>query len=413
MPVNQHSDDRQYDLIVWGASGFTGRLVVEYLADRYPPGGDLNWAVGGRNRAKLEEVLSEIEFPTEKPDIVVADSHDNESVHGLVLKATVILSTVGPYARYGSELLNACAENGTHYCDLCGEVQWMHQMIERHQAAAEKSGARLVMSCGFDSIPSDIGVLCLHEHAERIHSEKCSEMTLLVRAMKGGASGGTFDSMLNAIEEARRDKNIVRILLDPYALNPDGAQTGPDQRDQDGPVYNEDIQSWTAPFVMARVNTRVVRRSNALLGYRYGKDFRYHEATLSGAGFGGRMKSLLMSWGLKMFVIASAIPFTRNTIVRKLLPKPGQGPSREERENGYFNLLLLGKMPDGKLMRLRIKGDRDPGYGSTSKMLAESAICLAKDELPVGGGCWTPASAMGTVLRDRLTSNAGLSFELE
>ena len=375
--------------------------------------GILTGPLAAATSEKLEKVLAKIDFPTDRPDIIVADSHDNESMYDLVLKTTVILSTVGPYARYGSELLKACAENGTHYCDLCGEVQWMRQMIDLYQAAAEKSGARLVMSCGFDSIPSDIGVLCLHEHAERVHSEKCSEMTLLVRAMKGGASGGTYDSMLNAIEQARRDKNIVRILLDPYALNPEGDRTGPDGRDQDKPIHNDDIPSWTAPFVMAGVNTRVVRRSNALLGYRYGNDFRYHEATLSGAGFGGRMKSLLMSWGLKMFVIASAIPFTRNTIVRKLLPKPGQGPSREERENGYFNLLLLGKMPDGKLMRLRIKGDRDPGYGSTSKMLAESAICLAKDKLTVDGGCWTPASAMGTVLRSRLTSNAGLSFELE
>jgi len=413
MTNHEPAPDREFDIIVWGASGFTGRLVVEYLAEKYPPGDDIRWAVGGRNKEKLEAIINGISFSAEKPRVIVADSHDPESMKHLASSTKVILSTVGPYAKYGSELVEACVASGTHYCDLCGEVQWMRQMIDQHQAAAETSGARIVMSCGFDSIPSDLGAHCLHAHAMRLHAKPCTEMTLLVRAIKGGASGGTFASMLNAIEQARSDRNIARILMSPYSLNPAGERQGPDRGDQQGARFNEDAGVWTAPFVMGTVNTRVVRRSNALLGYPYGNNFRYSETTIVGRGFGAHIRSVLMSWGLKLFMIASAIPFTKKTIVQRLIPKPGEGPSRTERENGYYNLLMLGRMADGELMRLRIKGDRDPGYGSTSKMLAESAVCLARDKLVSGGGCWTPASAMGDALLARMTANAGLSFELE
>jgi len=408
-----HEEDRQYDVVVWGASGFTGRLVVEYLLDRYAPGGKLRWAVAGRNKAKLEQLFDANEEGAPKPAIIIADSHDQDAIDRLARSTRVILTTVGPYAKYGSELVDACVRNGTHYCDLCGEVQWMRKMIDQHQTAAESSGARIVMSCGFDSIPSDMGLWFLQQQATEKHGQLCGEATLLVRAMKGGASGGTYASMLNAIEQARQDRNVARILVDPYALNPKGEREGPDARDQRGTVYNADAKVWTAPFVMAGVNTRVVRRSHALGDFPYGRDFRYHEATISGPGVGGRLKAMLMSAGLTLFMIASAIRFTRRTIVQKMLPKPGEGPSRHERENGYFNLLLIGKLPDGELMRVRIKGDRDPGYGSTSKMLAESAVCLALDEATVGGGFWTPSTAMGAMLLRRLTDSAGLSFEIE
>lgn len=405
--------DRQYDIVVWGASGFTGRLVVEYLLDRYPCGDSLRWAVAGRNKSKLEQLFDSLGQTTTRPDIIIADSHNQESLDSMVSSTRVMLSTVGPYAKYGSELVEACLKNGTHYCDLCGEVQWMRQMLDKHQAIAEQSTAKIVMSCGFDSIPSDIGVWYLQQQAIEKHGVPCHEATLLVRAMKGGASGGTYASMLNAIEQARQDRTVARVLADPYALNPDGERKGPDGRDQHGAKFNADANLWTAPFVMASVNTRIVRRSNALLGFAYGKNFRYREAVITGPGLGGRVKSMMMSAGLGLFMVAAALNFTRRFVVQKLLPEPGEGPSREERENGYFNLLLLGKLPDNKLLRVRIKGDRDPGYGSTSKMLAESAICLALDDLAVGGGFWTPASAMGDRLIKRLTENAGLTFELE
>jgi len=406
-------EDRQYDVVVWGASGFTGRLVVEYLLKRYPSGDQLRWAVAGRNKAKLEQLFDSPDQGISRPAIIIADSHDRDSLDGIAKSTRVVLTTVGPYAKYGAELVEACVNNGTHYCDLCGEVQWMRQMIDKHQHAAEQSGARIVMSCGFDSIPSDIGVWFLQQQAVKKYGSTCNEITLLVRAMKGGASGGTYASMLTAIEQARQDRNIARVLSDPYALNPDGARQGPDGRDQRGPVYNDDAKVWTAPFVMAGVNTRIVRRSHALVQFPYGKDFCYHEATIMGPGIGGRIKSMLMSAGLALFMIASAIRFTRRTVIQKLLPKPGEGPSRTERENGYFNLLLIGKLSDGTFVRVRVKGDRDPGYGSTSKMLAESAVCLALDDSTVGGGFWTPSTAMGTTLIRRLTANAGLSFEVE
>ena len=413
MPDIASVKDRQFDLVVWGASGFTGRLVVEYLAERYPPGDALRWAVAGRNEAKLKKVLADAPFRGDLPGIIVADSHDRAALHNLTASASVILTTVGPYAKYGSDLVEACVTNGTDYCDLCGEVQWMRQMIDRHQADAEVSGARIVMSCGFDSIPSDIGVQYLQTLARQAHGEPCVEIKLLVRAMKGGASGGTIASMLNAIEQARQDQAVRRILADPYGLNPEGQRHGPDGRDQHGPRFDTDAAMWTAPFVMGGVNTRVVRRTNALLGYPYGDGFHYSESTMSGKGFRGRVRSNLMSWGLMLFVGASTIPVTRRVFVQRMVPKPGEGPSREERENGYFNMLLIGKMPDGEQMRLRIRGDRDPGYGSTSKMLAESAVCLAKDDLKASGGFWTPASALGDALMARLTEYAGLSFDPE
>jgi short subunit dehydrogenase-like uncharacterized protein len=404
---------RKYDLVVWGASGFTGRLVVEYLVRKYPLGGSLRWAVAGRDRAKLELVLAAVVGDGPQPPIIIADSHNEESLQQLTQSTSVILTTVGPYAKYGSELVAACVRNGTHYCDLAGEVQWMRAMIDQHQSGAVASGARIVPSCGFDSIPSDIGVFCLQKHAIEQHGVPCDEITLLVKAMKGGASGGTVASMLTALDQAREDREIAKILVDPYALNPVGERDGPDGPDQANIEFNTDAGVWTGPFIMAAVNTRIVRRSNALCGYPYGREFRYRESTITGSGAVGWCKSALLTAGLGAFMLASSVAFTRKTIVPRLVPKPGEGPTAQQRENGFFNLQLIGKLPGGKLLRLRVKGDRDPGYGSTSKMLAESAVCLAQNDLDVAGGFWTPASAMGTQLLDRLQKNAGLSFELE
>ncbi len=416
MQSNSAGKNTRFDVVVWGASGFTGQLVVEYLLQHYPPGSGLRWAVAGRNRQKLESLLGKLSKYCAEPDIpeiIVADSHDPQSLQTLVGVTRVVLTTVGPYACYGSELVAACVRNGTDYCDLCGEVQWMRKMIDTHQSAAAASGARIVMSCGFDSIPSDFGAWYLQQQAQRIYGAQCDKLTLLVRAMKGGASGGTFASMLNAIDAARRDKNVARILTEPYALNPEGARHGKDGRDQSGAIYNATAGTWTAPFVMASVNTRVVRRSNALANSAYGENFRYREAVVAGAGLKGRIKATAISIALRAFLVTSAIPFTRKWVVEKILPRPGEGPSQQEREAGFFNLLAVGELPDGQIIRLRIKGDRDPGYGSTSKMLAESAICLALDPPAVDGGCWTPVTAMGEALFHRLTAKAGLSFTLE
>jgi short subunit dehydrogenase-like uncharacterized protein len=402
---------REFDLVVFGASGFTGRLVVEYLRERYATGGELRWAVAGRNPEKLDAVLEGLGIAAGEITVLVADSRDADALDEVAKRCRVVLTTVGPYAKHGSELVAACVRNGTSYCDLAGEVQWMRQMIDRHQQAAEASGARIVHACGFDSIPSDLGVWRLQREAVERFGKTCNQVSLLVRAMRGGFSGGTAASLLNVIEESRRDRAVARQLVDPYTLNPEGMREGPDGRDQAGVGYNEALGVWTAPFVMAVINQRVVRRTNALLDYEYGKDFRYNEAVITGPGTVGRLKAVAATAAMGAFMLASSIDFTRRNIVRRLLPAQGSGPGESDRESGFFNLVLVGSTHAGETLRLRVTGDRDPGYGSTSRMIAESAVCLARDTLDVGGGFWTPASAMDGKLLTRLEQNAGLAFE--
>jgi short subunit dehydrogenase-like uncharacterized protein len=395
MQISVDNSKRQFDVVVWGATGFTGRLVVEYLARQYPAGGPLKWAAAARDQEKLRRVLADVSPAADQIPTMIADSGDAVSLSVLVKSTKVVLTTVGPYAKYGNELVKACVEAGTHYCDLAGEVQWMRSMIDQHQEEAQSSGAKIVHSCGFDSIPSDIGVFLLQKAAIEQFGAPCNRIKLLVKAMKGGASGGTIASMLNAIEHAREDPAIARILTEPYALNPEGRRKGPDGRDQEKIEFDEDAGVWTGPFVMAAINTRIVRRTNALLDYRYGEQFRYRESTITGKGVSGWFKSAIMTLGLGAFMLASSFKFTRDKVVRRLVPKPGEGPNAEQRKNGFFNLKLIGKTKSGQTLRMTVKGDRDPGYGSTSKMLAESAICLATDDLTVKGGFWTPAAAMG------------------
>ena len=410
MSINNYQ--RKYDVIVWGASGFTGRLVTEYLFGKYGTGGELRWAIAGRSQEKLETICVELGIASGSVPIIIADCFDSGSMQDLARDTKVVLTTVGPYAKYGSALVEACVMHGTHYCDLAGEVQWMRKMIDRFQSDAEASGARIVHSCGFDSIPSDIGVWFLQQEAQKLHGRPCADVKLLVKAMKGGASGGTFASMMNALEESRRDRNIAKILVDPYALNPDGERIGPDGGDQTSIEFYDRTGVWTAPFVMAAVNTRVVRRTNALLHYPYGRDFKYSEATITGKGPTGWMKSAGVTAGLGGFMLASSFDFSRSILVNRVLPKPGEGPNEEQRQAGFFNLLLVGKLGNETLIRARVTGDRDPGYGSTSKMLSESAVCLAMDDLGSKGGFWTPASAMADELYKRLVENAGLEFDL-
>lgn len=403
--------DRQYDVIVWGASGFTGKLVVEYFLQQY--GNDIAWAVAGRNREKLEHTLQELSASDKAPDILIADSHDAGSMAVLARATRVVLTTVGPYALYGDMLVDACAEHGTHYCDLAGEVQWMRRVIDRNQSAAEQSGAKIVHSCGFDSIPSDLGVQFLQEQAMERYGEPCNRVELIVRAMRGGGSGGTIASGLNSMREARNDRKVAKILAQPYSLNPEGERDGPDTWDQRSSRWNDLGEVWTAPFIMGAINMRIVRRSNALLHFPWGKDFRYNESVSTGSGTSGWLKAKGMTAGIGAFFLAGSFDLSRRLIIDTFLPAPGEGPSKEERENGFFKMLLIGELADGSTLRATVTGDRDPGYGSTSKMLTESAVCLAKDNLETGGGCWTPASAMGPVLRERLIANAGLTFEID
>ncbi|XOV89997.1 MAG: saccharopine dehydrogenase family protein [Pseudomonadota bacterium] len=402
------------DVIVWGATGFTGQLVVEYLVERYGINGELKWGVAGRNESRVAEVCQRIAGDAGSGiPRVYADSTDEASMGALARSARVICTTVGPYARYGSSLVEACATEGTHYCDLTGEVQWMRRMIDTYQGRAEASGARIVHTCGFDSIPSDLGVLFMQQAMMTEHGTPAVQVKYRVADTRGGMSGGTVDSLINLMEEAQVDASLRELLADPYSLDPRNMPRGPDGPDQTGAVYDRDFRKWTAPFVMAGINTRVVRRSNALMGYPYGKDFRYDEAMLTSDGPLGYAAASMIAGGSLMVMAAAAFAPTRE-LLRRVAPSPGEGPDRSTIENGYFNIELLARHPAdaNKNMKGRVRGDRDPGYGATAKMLAESAICLAQDELEVGGGLWTPASAMGEKLIQRLVTSAGMTFEL-
>ncbi len=410
--------NHEFDIIVWGATGFLGRRVAHHLASRIGSRTDLRWALGGRNQAKLESVRAELGSAAKHIPIVTGDSHDIASLEALVARTGVVCSTVGPYAKYGSELVKACVRRGTHYCDLTGEVHWMRNMIDAHQAAAQRTGACIVHACGFDSIPSDLGVFFLQNKARERYGKPCSHVKMRVAAMRGGFSGGTVASFIHMIEEGRRDPSIMRLIAEPYSLNPEGQRQGPDLPERTMAVkvkYDEDLRAWTTPFFMGPINSKIVRRSNVLLGYRYGKSFRYEEAILTGSGPLGCVKATIGAVGGRAFMMAMVSSPVRWLLKRYVLPRPGQGPSQSVRENGYYDIILVGKLGDGNVMRARVRGGGDPGTESTSRLLVESALCLAQDSdrIGVGGGFWTPASAMGELLLSRLTGNAVLSFELD
>lgn len=401
---------REFDLVIWGATGFTGSLVVEYLVKTYGVSGDLRWAIAGRSREKLEQIRSAWLVDQERDllPIVIADSNDAASLAAMAARTRVICTTVGPYARYGSELLAACVTAGTHYCDLTGEVQWLAKMIPLHQTSARASGALIVHCCGFDSIPSDMGCWFLQQAMVERHGVPASRVKARVGRNRGSASGGTIASMLDMMEQASHDKTVRDALRDPYSLCPQGT-TGDDGADQATARFDSDFKQWTSPFVMAAINGRVVRRSNALLDFPWGRDFRYDEAVLCRS----RGEALRNTLGLGALMLATATGPGR-ALARRLLPAPGEGPDREAREAGHFELFFHGVHPGDRSLdlRARVAGKLDPGYGSTSRMLGETAVCLAMDPMTVAGGCWTPAAALGPQLLPRLRERSGLSFEI-
>lgn len=388
--------DKKYDIVVYGATGFTGRLVAEYLSNNYGNGGAITWAMAGRSQAKLESVRDEMGLPADTP-LVAAETNNEASMQAMVDSAKAIITTVGPYQLYGSSLVGLCAKSGTDYVDLCGEAVWMRHMIDAHEGAAKESGARIVFSCGFDSIPSDLGIFYLQKIAEEKTGATCRRVRGRVRAMKGSFSGGTAASLQASMKAAKTDPEILKLAIDPFALTPDFS--GPKQPNGDQVIYSEELNSWVAPFIMAAINTRNIHRSNALLGHYYGEDFLYDEMILTGDGEKGE-------------AVANHIASDRS-IAGPDAPKPGEGPSKEEREAGFYDILYIGETSDGESLTVSVKGDRDPGYGSTCKMLAESAICLIQDATETPGGIWTTAPAMGEKLIKRLEENAGLSFTLE
>ncbi|MEA2899351.1 MAG: hypothetical protein QOJ84_4966 [Bradyrhizobium sp.] len=389
----------KFDIVVYGASGFTGQLVAEYLASRYRGDGDLKWAMAGRNLDKLAGVRDAIGAPADIP-LIAADAGDPASLRAMLDQTRLVLTTVGPYQLYGSELVAACAASGTDYLDLCGEPLWMRQMIDAHEATAKSSGARIVFSCGFDSLPFELGVYFVEQTAKEKLGAPVSRVKGRVRMMKGPPSGGTAASIMATFMAAAKDLSLVTSLRDPFVLTP--GFDGPTQPPGNKPKFDPDLDAWTAPFPMATINTRNVHRSNLLMGFPYGKDFIYDEMILTGPGEQGEAEArrlLAANNAERMGAVGG--------------PKPGEGPSKEERETGHYDLLFVGLASDGRQVRVAVKGDRDPGYGSTSKMISECAVCLLRDAPDVAGGIWTPGAAMGDCLIKRLVDNAGLTFEVE
>ncbi|MFT3764023.1 MAG: saccharopine dehydrogenase NADP-binding domain-containing protein [Minicystis sp.] len=401
--------DKDFDLVLFGATGFTGQLVAEYLVKKRP---EVRWALAGRSRDKLDQVrraLAAVDPAAAELPIVLGDSLDRAAMDAIARRARVVCTTVGPYAKYGSPLVAACAEAGTAYCDLTGETHWIRAMIDAHHDRAVQTGARIVHCCGFDSIPSDLGVLMLHDHLAK-QGDRLAEARYRVVKADGGVSGGTIASMM-AIFEKVGDPAVRRVLGNPYVLDPAGSPRGPDGRDAMGPGRDADSGRWTAPFMMAAVNTRIVRRSNALLDHAYGRDFRYDEAIDTGRGLGGAVKAVGISAGMAGLGVAVATGPGRKLLGR-FLPAPGEGPSREQRERGHMRIEIRAKSASGKRLVGTVAANRDPGYGETSVMLSEAALCLAQDELPARGGVLTPAVAMGMKLVERLRA-AGETYRVD
>ena len=387
------SETKKYDFIVYGATGFTGKLVVEYLVERYLGNPEIKWALAGRNLEKLKSVAKSKNVPDEIC-LFTADSNDKTSVENLVSKTRCILTVVGPYQLYGNNIIESCAKSGTDYVDLCGEPGWMHEKINELSDISKESGSRIVFSCGFDSIPFDLGVLFLQNEIIKRFNKPAPNVRGRVRAMNGEFSGGTAASLGATMSALKEKPELFAVLANPFALS--NGFIGPDQPADNKPVYDEKLDSWVAPFFMAPINTKNIHRSNALMDHIYGEDFCYNEMWIQGTGDEGK----------------AAADFISKSNPLSNAPKPGEGPSRESRENGNYDLLFCGDIDD-KSIHVSVTGDMDPGYGSTSKMITESAVCLVKECDDLKGGIYTSASSMGTKLIKRLEDNAGLTFKLE
>ena len=384
---------KEYDFVVYGATGFTGKLVVEYLVNKYSNNSQIKWALAGRNLEKLESVAASKNVP-EGTGLLEVDSNNIASIEEMISKTKCVLTTVGPYQLYGNDIVSACAKSGIDYVDLCGEPGWMHEKINELTETARETGSRIVFSCGFDSIPFDLGVLFLQNEVTRRYGKPSVNVRGRVRQMNGEFSGGTAASLGATMAALKEKPELFAVLANPFSLS--NGFAGPDQPADNKPIFDDKLDTWVAPFFMAPINTKNVHRSNALMNHMYGKDFCYNEMWVMGPGDDGKAAADFIS---------SSNPLSN-------APKPGEGPSRESRENGNYDILFCGDIND-ESVHVSVVGDMDPGYGSTSKMIAESAICLVKECEDLTGGIYTPAPSMGTKLIKRLQDNAGLTFKIE
>jgi len=404
--------NKEFDVVVFGATSFVGKILCHYLVNEHLEP-NLSWALAGRSQAKLQALKQELGEAAIDLPVIVADANEEQALRAMCERTAVIISTVGPYALYGEQLVKACAVTGTDYCDLTGEPQWIQRMIERYQSYAQARGARIVNCCGFDSIPSDLGVKYLQQQALSYFGCYCSSIKMRVKATKGGASGGTIASMLNLYAEMATDADVRQQMEDLYSLCPEQFAERVPQQDV-GVEYDKDFSSWVGPFVMAGINTRVVLRSNALRHASYAPQFTYSEATLTGTGSLGERRAKRLAFGTRLVLSLLKLKWPRWFIGRFLVPKPGEGPSPEQQRNGYYDLRFLGRTGQGQEIMIKLSGDRDPGYGSTAKMLAQAAISLRRDvdKGRIPGGFWTPATVFDDKFLDRLTNYAGIQLEV-
>ena len=401
------TEHRRFDVVVYGATSFVGQILCRHLVRRHGAAGRLRWAIAGRDRLKLDEVARSTGADVPR---IVADATDRGALDALTTSTRVVASTVGPYALYGSQLVASVVEAGIDYCDLTGEVQWMRRMIDEHQAAAEQTGARVVHACGFDSIPSDLGVWFTQQRALEEFGEPCTEVRMSVAGSKGGVSGGTLASGINMFEELAADPDLRGMISDPYVLAPTDLRSGPAQPGMGRPTRDARFESWVAPFVMAPTNSAVVLRTHALLGQPWGRDFTYGETMMTGDGAVGAVKAYAVAGGLAAFAGVAGFGPTRR-LLGKVMPKPGSGPAPAVQQAGWFDVRFVGRTASGDTIRTKVTGDQDPGYGSTAKMLGEAATAFL-DLDGVGGGFWTPASAFGDALIERLEASAGIRFDV-
>ncbi|MDF1763872.1 MAG: saccharopine dehydrogenase NADP-binding domain-containing protein [Oleibacter sp.] len=410
----------KFDLVVYGATSFVGSILTRYIATTYGHGKDLRWAIAGRSEEKLAKLRNSLRDVlaqhTSELEIIIADANDDAALSAMCDRARVIVSTVGPYALYGEPLVRACVNGGVDYCDLTGEPQWIKRMLEKYEKQAQISGARIVNCCGFDSIPSDMGVYHLQALAEERLGAPVKHVAMRVKAAKGGMSGGTIGSMMQLTKEAVADPGIRRDLANPYSLCPLPVETTQRQPDLKKAVIDTYTGSWSMPFIMAAINTRIVHRSNALKQYAYGKDFIYEETMLTGKGAKGAAMAWSLTLGLGTFLGLSALAPTRTLMEKYLLPKAGEGPSPKEQEEGFFDIRFFGINKNNVVIKTKVTGDKDPGYGFTGKMLGEAAVCLALDYHNKGkkrwakGGFWTPGSVFNDVFMERLQTNCNMKF---
>lgn len=414
MPVSP--EHREFDLTLFGATGFVGKLTAEYLLTAAPEGARI--ALAGRSADKLAAVRAELGPAAANWELVVADSTDQASLVALAERTKVVVTTVGPYLRYGLPLLGACAAAGTHYADLTGEPLFIHDAIEQFEQSAIDSGAKIVNSCGYDSIPSDLSVYEIYRATVADDTGELEDTTL-VAYLKGGMSGGTIDSGRAMMEDVASDSARGKILAHPYSLSPDRSMEPDVGRQSDQALSRAEnidpsLDGWVTTFIMASHNTKVVRRSNGLLGWAYGKQFRYREVMNAGRSTAAPLVAAGIAGGIVAGMASGAV-LSRVSLGRKLLdrilPKPGTGPSEKARRSGWFTMRTFARTSSGAKYQATFSGTGDPGYQATAVLLGQSGLSLAFDELPQRAGILTPATAMGEALTERLRA-AGMTIEV-